>query len=116
MASSTIIQQNAIPITAVEGANPAVGAEAIGTVIRLLLTDDNIANVVAAGMQRLVIERSIDGGLSFIEITEPSERPVLKADQPVMEVLLFPVGGGGMIAGKALYARAVRPSIRVVWV
>lgn len=83
--TSTIIQQNAIPISAVEGANPGVSSEAIGTVIRLTLTDDNIANVVAAGYTRLTIERSIDGGLSFVEVTVPSERPVLKADTPVME-------------------------------
>ena len=83
--ASTIVQQNAIPIPAVEGANPSVGAESIGTVIRLILTDDNIANVVAAGMVRLVIERSIDGGLSYTEVTEPDERPKLDKDKPVME-------------------------------
>ncbi len=83
--ASTIVQRNAIPIPAVEGANPAVGAESIGTVIRLILTDDNIANVIKAGMKRLVIERSIDGGLSYTEVTKPDERPVLEADKPVME-------------------------------
>ena len=45
--ASTIIQQNAIPINAVEGANPGVASEAIGTIIRLTLTDDNIANVAS---------------------------------------------------------------------
>jgi hypothetical protein len=85
MSGSTIIQRNAIPIDSVEGANPAVAAEALGTVIRLTLTDDNIANVVEAGYTRLVIERSEDGGLSYTESTHPDERPVLEADKPVME-------------------------------
>ncbi|MCZ6868107.1 MAG: hypothetical protein O7G84_01225 [Gammaproteobacteria bacterium] len=83
--ASTLDQQNQIPIGLVEGANPGVGAQALGSVIRLTTTDDNIAAVVAAGYERLVVERSTDGGITFAEITVPSERPVLKADQPVME-------------------------------
>ena len=85
MAISTLDQQNQIPISLVEGANPGVDAQALGSVIKLATTDDNIAAVVKAGYERLVIERSTDGGITFAEITEPSERPVLKADQPVME-------------------------------
>jgi hypothetical protein len=85
MATSTIQQQNTIPIDAVEGANPSVGASALGTIIHLVFTDDNIASVVEAGFERLVVERSEDGGLSWAEITVPSERPVLDPAQPVME-------------------------------
>lgn len=83
--ATTLGQQNSIPIDEAEGANPGVNAQAIGSVIRLTTTDDNIANVVKAGFERLVVERSTDGGLSFVEISKPSERVVLKADQPVME-------------------------------
>ncbi len=83
--ASTLGQQNSIPIDLAEGANPGVNAQALGSVIRLTTTDDNIAAVVEAGYERLVVERSTDGGLSFLEISVPSERIVLKSDQPVME-------------------------------
>jgi hypothetical protein len=86
---STLVQQNTIQVDPAEGAG--VAAESLGTVIRLVYTDDNIANVVAAGYERLVVERSTDGGLSFVEISHPDERPVLKSDQPVME--FFDRGG-----------------------
>ena len=76
---------NQIPITAVEGANPGVSAQALGSVIRLILTDDNIATAVDAGYERLVIERSTNGGLSYQESSVPSERPVLKKNAPSME-------------------------------
>jgi hypothetical protein len=82
---STLLQQNTIPISLVEGANPAVGSSANGTVIRLVTTDENIAHVVQAGFTRLAVERSTNGGLSYAEITVPSERVVLDPNQPVME-------------------------------
>lgn len=82
--ANTLLQENTIPISALEGAAPIPSAQAIGTVIRLVLTDDNIANVVEAGYSRLVIERSEDGGISYDEISVPSERPVLDPTQPVM--------------------------------
>lgn len=77
-------QQNQITISKVEGANPAVSAGAYGTVIRLVLTDDNVNAVIDAGLTRVVIERSKDTGLTYQEISTPSERPVLQRDEPVM--------------------------------
>jgi threonine dehydratase len=38
------------------------------------------------------------------------------AAQPTLDTLVVPVGGGGMIAGIAVAARAVQPSIRIVGV
>jgi hypothetical protein len=69
---------NVLPIDPTENANPAIEAEQFGTVIHITVTDENLATVVEAGFQRMVVERSIDGGLSFNEITVPSERPVLE--------------------------------------
>lgn len=82
---STLNQQNQIPISRLEGANPAIAVDAHGTVIRLTLTDDNIAKAYAAGYRRVVVERSTDGGLSFTEISTPSERPVIDPDNSVVE-------------------------------
>ena len=81
--NSTFNQQNQIPVSAIEGAG--IAAESIGTVIKLTLTADNIKTVVEAGFTRLVVERSANGGLSYEEITVPSERPLLEADKPVLE-------------------------------
>jgi hypothetical protein len=58
----------------------SVSTKAVGTVIRVQAVDDAIAHVVEMGFDRLVIERSTDLGLSWTEITTPSDRPVLKAD------------------------------------
>jgi hypothetical protein len=74
-----------IPIESVENAIPAIGANANGTVIKIIVTDENIATVVEAGYERMVVERSTNGGLSFEEITVPSERPVLDPDNTIIE-------------------------------
>jgi len=76
---------NTIPIDPVEGADPGISAKAIGTIIHLVFNDDDIASVVEAGYKRLVIERSDNSGLTFEEITVPSERPVLDAANGVIE-------------------------------
>ena len=40
----------------------------------------------------------------------------LLADAPDLEILLIPVGGGGMIAGCAVAAKAIRPDIEIIGV
>src|SRR5207244_9899017 len=37
-------------------------------------------------------------------------------DAPDLDVLVIPIGGGGLIAGNAIAARGVRPSIEIVGV
>lgn len=59
-----------------------IQADACGRRIRLVHNDPNIENVLAAGFDRLTIERSIDGGLTYSELTSPSSRPVLDATTP----------------------------------
>jgi threo-3-hydroxy-L-aspartate ammonia-lyase len=62
-----------------------------------------------------------------LELVPPYEDPLvmagqgtvaleLLADIPELDVLVVPVGGGGLIAGCATAAKALRPSIRVVGV
>ncbi len=40
----------------------------------------------------------------------------LLADRPDLEVLVVPIGGGGLIAGMSVWARSVRPDLRIVGV
>jgi hypothetical protein len=73
------VTTNTIPILPVENANdPAISAGALGTCITVSVTDDNIAAVIDCGYDKLLLERSTDSGLSWSEITLPSERVTLE--------------------------------------
>lgn len=73
-----------IPIQTVENASlPSILSGALGSVITITITEDNVNEVIEAGYERLSIERSEDGGLTYEEITVPSERPVLEVDKLV---------------------------------
>ena len=50
-----------------------------GRRIRISHNDPNIENVISLGFDRLTVERSTNQGLSYEEITNPDERPVLEA-------------------------------------
>lgn len=54
---------------------------ACGRRIRVDHNDPAINKVRAAGFKRLLLERSTDQGLSWEEVTEPSDRPVLEDDK-----------------------------------
>lgn len=83
--TDTLLQHNAIPIDPLEGADPAVASRAVGTVIALTLTSDAISTVYEAGFRRVAVERSRDGGLSWQEITKPSDRPLIESAQSVVK-------------------------------
>jgi hypothetical protein len=76
-----------IPIPTVENAAPSILAGALGTVITIRVTDERINEAIEAGYTRMLVERSTDGGLSWTEITVPSERPVLEQNQPVVQFI-----------------------------
>ena len=78
-----------IPIQAVENAAPSILAGAQGTIITILITDERMDEVIEAGYARMVVERSINGGLSYAEITLPSERPVLESIEKSSGVVKF---------------------------
>jgi len=65
----------------VENASPAIGTRATGTVIKVSIDDPSMSDVIDAGFDRLILERSDDLGLSWLEITSGSERPVLEKDK-----------------------------------
>lgn len=58
-----------------------VTSKALGRVIKITVTDNDIANVVSMGYDRLVIERSTNLGLTWAEVSIPNDRPILKAEQ-----------------------------------
>jgi hypothetical protein len=49
-----------------------------GRVISITQTDPAIGDAIDAGYTRLVLERSLDGGVTFQEVTTPADRPVLQ--------------------------------------
>lgn len=57
-----------------------IQAESCGRVIHIQHNDPNINDVIDMGFNRLLVERSIDGGISYTEVTTKSERPVLESD------------------------------------
>jgi hypothetical protein len=59
-----------------------IQSESCGRVIRIQHNDPGINDVIEMGFNRLMVERSTDGGISFTEITVKSERPVLEEDTP----------------------------------
>ena len=75
---------NMIQIDPRENAVPAVAAESAGVIVRLAVTDPKIASIIAMGYDRLSVERSTDGSLTYSEISTPSERPVLDSAETVM--------------------------------
>lgn len=56
-----------------------IQTSARGRVIRIGVNIEDAPQAVASGFDRLVVERSIDGGVTWSELTKPSERPVLKS-------------------------------------
>jgi hypothetical protein len=70
------------PIDPAENAStPGLRVKARGTVITIRTIVEDIAEVIAAGFTRVVIERSVNSGLSWAELTVASERPALQAGQ-----------------------------------
>lgn len=59
-----------------------LNARAIGSVIRITVNDDSVAEVREMGFDRIMFERSTDLGLSWAEITTPDSRPVIEATKP----------------------------------
>ncbi len=78
-----------IPIQAVENAAPSILSGAQGSIITILITDERLDEVIEAGYSRMAVERSINGGLSYEEITVPSERPVLDPIEKSQGVVQF---------------------------
>jgi threonine dehydratase len=84
----------------------------------LLIGDDFSATEIAAAerakAERLTVVHPYDdyaviAGQGTIALE-------LLADRPDLEILVVPIGGGGLIAGIALAAKALKPSIQVIGV
>jgi threonine dehydratase len=105
---ATIVMPKNTPFTKVER-TAALGA-------RIVLDGETLAE---AGERAAVLAR--DEGLAFIH---PYDDPMIIAGQgtvgiellddvPDLDALIVPIGGGGLIAGIATAAKALRPAIRV---
>lgn len=70
------------PIDPAENAaTPGLRTKARGTVITIRALVEDITEVLRAGFTRIVIERSVNAGLTWAEYTVPSDRPVLLPGQ-----------------------------------
>jgi hypothetical protein len=59
----------------------AIIAGACGRRIRLIHNDPDINAAIELGYKRLVVERSEDNGITWSEVSKPSERPALEKDK-----------------------------------
>src|SRR5215475_10388729 len=108
---ATIVMPRGTPFTKIERTS-AFGA-------RIVLEGDGID--AAAVFARELAQRE---GLSFVH---PYDDPLivagqgtaaleLLADEPDLDLLVVPIGGGGLIAGMAVAARALKPGIGILGV
>lgn len=72
---------NTIQISTTENASaPGIDAFAAGTVIRVAVTDNRVADVIEAGYTHVVMERSVDGGITYDVVSTVAPLP-LSADK-----------------------------------
>lgn len=86
------MDQNDIIIPPYE--NGRLNAGRIGDIITVSALVENVADVIAAGYNRLLLERTRNGGLTWEEIGQPEDRPVLRAEV-VTYSMSDPGGNGG---------------------
>jgi threonine dehydratase len=118
----------------------AIAASLLGTRATILMPDDAPSAKLDAtrgyGAEVVTYDRwtedreALGGDLASergVELVKPYDDPLvmagqgttaleLLADTPELDVLVTPVGGGGLIAGCATVAKTLRPDIRVVGV
>lgn len=58
-----------------------VQSQSLGRVVRLVVNDPAVNQAIEMGFGRLQVERSTDVGLTWSEVTKPSERPKLDLDK-----------------------------------
>lgn len=76
-------------------------ASQYGRVIRIQHNDPDVNNAITAGFDRLIVERSEDGGVTFSEISTPSDRPVLVKD--VIDYVWYDRQGDGTFYYRTRY-------------
>lgn len=81
--------QNFVEITTIENASPSVSASALGSVITLTytFTEGQLEEAIAAQFDRVTVERSTDGGLTWAEVTDGQSRPVIEPGKQVYTFL-----------------------------
>jgi threonine dehydratase len=108
---ATIVMPETTPFTKVEN------TRRLGARVQLAGRDVDEAAVFAHELER-------SEGLTFVH---PFDDPdiiagqgtvalEMLADRPELEVLLVPIGGGGLISGMATAAKAIKPSIEIIGV
>lgn len=63
-----------------------LGVGRLGDIITITVTVTNVLDVIAAGFNRVLLERSIDSGITWAEIGTPDERPVLEPSRTTYKI------------------------------
>jgi len=85
---------NFIEITQVENASPSLEASSLGSVVTLRYTiaEDDLSEIQAAQFDRVKVERSTDGAITWAEVTTPETRPIV---EPTVQSYTFIDRSGG---------------------
>ncbi len=108
---ATIVMPNSAPFTKVVNTQ-ALGAEVVQHGAGFAEANEKLDELRDAHGYSYVPpfdDRAVIAGQGTIALE-------MLADHPELEVLLVPVGGGGLISGMAVAAKAVKPSIEVIGV
>lgn len=76
---------NVVSVPAAEAGSISIGS--LGSVITVNVTATNIDEVLAARFNRVVLERSTDAGVTWAEVGQPEERPVLEPGLTTYKVI-----------------------------
>ncbi len=108
---ATIVMPEATPFTKVER------TEAYGARVVLRgagLTEARHAAAAIAAAERLTLVHPYDDAL--VIAGQGTAGLELLADRPELDVIVVPIGGGGLIAGIATAAKALKPTIEIIGV
>ncbi|HEX9491055.1 MAG TPA: pyridoxal-phosphate dependent enzyme, partial [Stellaceae bacterium] len=108
---ATIVMPEATPFTKVERTE-AYGARVVLRGAGLAEARDAAAEIVAA--ERLTLVHPYDDAM--VIAGQGTAGLELLADHPELDAVIVPIGGGGLIAGIATAAKALKPKIEIIGV
>jgi threonine dehydratase len=100
---ATIVMPETTPFSKVENTR-RLGA-------RVRLSGQNVDEAAAYARE---LQRAEE--LSFVHPFDDADIIEMLADRPDLDVLVVPIGGGGLIAGVAVAAKALKPSLEIIGV
>ncbi|MCX7326186.1 MAG: threonine ammonia-lyase [Hyphomicrobiales bacterium] len=106
---ATIVMPEPTPVVKVENTR-AHGARVVLHGETLAESQDKVADIIAS--EGLVLVHPYDD--AAVMAGQGTIALEMLADEPAIDTLVVPMGGGGLIAGMAVAAKALKPSLRVI--